>query len=305
MGTKKIKHLLTLKDWTTNEILDTVRLAEKIKKSPVKYKKKLEGKTLLMMFAKPSLRTHLSFDVAMHKLGGHAIFYDLKNSTLGKKESIKDFSKVVSRYVDIVMARLYAHKDIVDLANNSDVPVINGLTDAYHPCQIVGDLLTMKENLKDFKNVNIAFLGDCNNNVTHSLIVAANKLNIGIVVCCPKKKDFLPNKDMVGGMMFTVDSNPKSAVYRASVIYTDSWMSYQVPKSQEKKRMKALKPFQVNVEVMNYSKKNPIFMHCLPARRGNEVTDEVMDSKQSAVYQQAENRMWSEMAILLKVLKKN
>src|SRR3989344_2760014 len=168
---KRLKHFLTLKAWSKEEIFHIIKLAQKIKKNSRHYKKELEGKTLLMLFAKPSLRTHLSFDVAMHQLGGHAIFYDLSHSTVGEKESIKDFSKVVSRYVNIVVARLYKQEEIEELAKYSDVPVINGLTNDYHPCQVLGDLLTIIEKFKSLKNINLVYLGDANNNVTNSLII--------------------------------------------------------------------------------------------------------------------------------------
>ena len=169
----------------------------------------------------------------------------------------------------LVMARLYEHHNIELIAQHSDVPVINGLTDFYHPCQILGDLLTIKEHV-GLGNCNVAFLGDCNNNVAHSMIVAANKLSFGVVMCCPKKIDFLPNSKIVKGLRYTHDKNPKTAVYRSSIIYTDTWMSYHVSKDKEKKRLRTLKPYQVNSKVMSYSKKKPIFMHCLPAKRGHE-----------------------------------
>ncbi len=301
---KRLKHLLTLKAWSKEEILGIISLAEKIKKNPKNYKKELDGKTLLMMFAKPSLRTYLSFDIAMHQLGGHAIFYDISHSTLGKKESIKDFSKVVSRYVNVIVARLYEHKQIEELARYSDVPVINGLTNDYHPCQVLGDLLTIKEKFKSLKNIKIVYFGDANNNVTHSLIILSNKIGLDMYICCPNKKEFLPNKRIIGNIKYNYEKEPKKAVHNASVIYTDSWMSYQIPKSQEKRRLKILKPYQVTKDIIKYSKENSIFMHCLPAHRGEEVTDEIMDSEKSVIYNQAENRLHTEKAILLKLLKK-
>jgi ornithine carbamoyltransferase len=300
---KKIRHLLSLKDLSKGEVLDIISLSQKIKRSPERYKTKLKGKTLLMIFAKPSLRTHLSFKVAMNLLGGFGIFYHLSHSTLGKKESVKDFSKVISRYSDIVMARLYKHSTIEELAKYSDVPVINGLTDWYHPCQILGDLLTIKEQFRKFK-IKIAYLGDANNNVTHSLILAANKLGFDLMISCPNKKEFLPNKEAIGNLNYKYEKDPIKAVKNADVIYTDSWMSYQVPKSQERKRAKALRKYQVNGKLFGLNKKAR-FMHCLPAKRGHEVTDEVMDSSRSVVYDQAENRMWSQMAVLLMLLGKS
>jgi ornithine carbamoyltransferase len=297
-----MRHLLTLNNYTGKEILKLVKLAKKVKRKRHNYENKLKGKTLVMIFAKPSLRTHLSFDIAMHQLGGHAIFYDLSHSTLGKKESVKDFSKVVSRYADIVMARLYGHAQIEELAKYSGVPVINGLTDAYHPCQILGDLLTIREKLGKLKGKKIVYVGDANNNVTHSLIIACRKLGMEIVVSCPSKPKYMPNKKLVGKDGYKIIKDPVKAVKNSDVVYTDTWMSYQVKKFEEKSRIRALKNYQVNEKLMRGAGKKAIFMHCLPAGRGVEVTDKVMDSKASVVYDQAENRTYAEKAILLRLL---
>ncbi len=298
------KDLLSLKDLSGKEILALVGLAEKIKHNKKKYENYFHRKTLLMLFSKPSLRTHLSFDIGMYQLGGHAIFYDLHDSTLGKKEAIKDFARVVSRYVDCIMARLYSHKDLVELAKYSTVPVINGLTNLYHPCQILGDLLTMKEHLSSFKGKKVVYLGDANNNVTHDLIIACDKLGIKITISCPETKEFLPNKEAIGNLKYNFEENPKKAVENADIIYTDTWMSYHIPESKKKARMAKLKSYQINEKIMNISKKAK-FMHCLPAHRGDEVTDDVMDSPRSIIYDQAENRTYAEKAVLIKLLGEN
>ena len=298
-----MRHLLTINEFSDKEILDILDLASKIKKNPGKYKDKLKGKTLLMIFAKPSLRTNLSFNVGIFQLGGEAIFYNLDQSTLGAKESIKDFSKVDSRYVDIVMARLFEHKDIEELAKYSDVPVINGLTNDHHPCQALGDILTIKERFKNFRNVKITYIGDANNNVTNSLIIICNKLGMEITICSPNKKEFLPNKQVIGDLKYNYESDPKKAVQNCNVIYCDTWMSYNIPKSQHSKRAKILKNYQVNEALLNITK-NALFMHCLPAKRGEEVTDAVMDSERSIVYDQAENRLFVQKAVMLKLLGK-
>jgi len=295
--------LLSLKDYSAKEICEIINLAERIKKSPGKYKDKLKRKTLFMVFSKPSLRTYLSFDIAMYKLGGHAIFYDLEQSTLGKKESIKDFGKVVGRYSDLIMARLYAHKDIEQLAEHSDVPVINGLTNDFHPCQILGDLMTIKEHIGRLKRLRIVYVGDGNNNVTHSLIVGCNNLGLKLVVSCPDSLGYRPNKHVTDSTLYTYEKDPMKAVKGADIIYTDTWMSYNVPESAMKTRVRSLKAWQVNEKLFDVSKKAR-FMHCLPATRGEEVTDGVIDSERSIIYDQAENRMWVEMAILLKLLRK-
>jgi len=286
-----MKHLLSLKNYSREEIQDFISLAEKIKRKPKKYSKKLHGKTLLMLFAKPSLRTHLSFDIAMYQLGGHAIFYDLSHSVLGEKESIKDFSKVTSRYVNVIMARLYEHAQLEELAKYSSVPIINGLTNFSHPCQILGDLLTIKEHFGKLDGIKLTFIGDADNNITTSLIYACPKVGIKLNIVCPKEL-----KPKISGK-YSLSHNPKDA--KGDIIYTDTFYSYHVKKSQYSKRKKLLKKFQVNKKLLGKAK----FMHCLPASRGEEVTDEVMDSKQSLVYDQAENRLHIEKAILLKLLK--
>ena len=294
-------NLLSIADLTEKEIHDLINLGIKIKKSPNKYRKKLKNKSLLMLFAKPSLRTHLSFDLAMTQLGGHPIFYNLENSPLGKKESIKDGARVISRYVDIIMARLYEHSEMQELAQFSSVPVINGLDNLEHPAQILGDLMTIKEKLGTIENFKMAYLGDANNNITHSLMLAAWKLGFELNIACPKEKEFMPLKEILDKTKTKI-TTINDAVKNSGIIYTDTYMSYHIPASQEKRRLKILKPFQVNSKIMSLSKK-ALFMHCLPAKRGDEVTDEVMDSKRSIIYDQAENRLHIQKAILLRALK--
>jgi len=295
-------NLLTLKDWSPKDIREVIDNSLRLKKKK-KFLNLMKNKNLLMIFSKPSLRTHLSFDIAMKRLGGQAIFYNLSNSTLGEKESIKDFSKVVSRYADVVMARLYEHKQIEELAKWSSVPIINGLTDYFHPCQAIGDFLTIKEKLKKIEGKKIAFLGDTRNNVAHSLIIGAEKLGAEITISSPDKKAYLPDKKAIGNLKYRFEKNPEKAVKDVDIIYTDTWMSYQISKSKERQRLTDLKKYQINERIFNINKK-ALFMHCLPAKRGVEVTDSIIDSDRSIVYDQAENRMWSEKGILLKCMKK-
>jgi ornithine carbamoyltransferase len=294
-----MRHFLTLKDYSSKELLSLIKLGRKIKMTPSKYENKLKGKVLLMLFAKPSLRTRLSFEIGMLGLGGHAIFYDISTSPLGKKESIKDGSAVSTRYVDIVMARLYEHKDIEEFASHSSVPVINGLTNSYHPCQALGDMLTIWEKFRTF-NVKLAYLGDANNNVTHSLMYACSKLGVKMQIACPKAKEFMPDARVVKETGVKVVSL-KEAVRGADVIYSDSWRSYHIKDSQMKRRLKALKKYQVNSKTFG---RKALFMHCLPATRGEEVTDQVMDSPRSVILDQAENREHIEKAIMLKLMRK-
>ena len=218
-----IKNLISLKDLSKEDIEDILKVASKIKKYPFRYSSKLKNKTLLMLFAKPSLRTHLSFEVAALQLGGHAIFYNMGDSTIGKKESVKDAVIVMSRYVDIIMARLYEHEETKELAHYSKVPVISGLDNFEHPCQVLGDLLTIKEKKKKLEGLTLTYIGDANNNVTNSLIFAADKLGIKLNIVCPKQfEPKLPGK-------YTLSHNPKDV--KGDIVYTDTWFSYHVKES--------------------------------------------------------------------------
>lgn len=284
---QKTRSLISIKDLSREEILTIIKLAEKIKKSPSRYSKKLKGKTLLMIFAKPSLRTHLSFEVAILQLGGHAIFYSLSESVLGGKESIKDGAKVMSRYVDVIMARLFEHSEMEQLSQHATIPIISGLDNAEHPCQVLGDLLTIKEKKKRLGSLTISYIGDADNNVTNSLIYACERLNLKLKIICPQQL-----KPRVTGK-YILSHNPQDV--KADILYTDTWFSYHIPESEYESRKQLLKPFQVNKQLLG----SALFMHCLPAQRGMEVTDDVMDSPQSICYDQAENRLHIEKAILL------
>ncbi len=306
-----MEHLLSLIDYDNEKILKLVENASKIKKNPELYYDKLKQKTMLMIFEKPSLRTRVSFETGMTQLGGHAIYLDASTTPLGKKESIEDTAKASTRYCDIVMARLFKQQAMEKLAKNSDVPVINGLTDVFHPCQILSDLLTITEKKGKLKGLKLAYLGDSNNNVTHSLLLGCSAVGMDISVGCPK--EHMPQEKYVGiakknaeknNSKVEVTDDAKKAVENADVVYTDSWMSYHIPKEQEAERVKVFKPFQVNEELMKHAKKDAVFMNCLPAMRGYEQTAEVIDGKQSIVFDQAENRLHMQKAIVLKLLGK-
>ncbi|MEK6904061.1 MAG: ornithine carbamoyltransferase [Nanoarchaeota archaeon] len=302
MGTK---HFIGIKDLPKKDILELIKKSAKIKRNPRKFHNSLYEKTLLTFFLRPSLRTKLSFDVAMFQMGGQVIDYQAETSPWAAgKESLEDFARVVSRYCDAVMIRMDSHEDLLKFAKNSTIPVINGLTSYEHPCQIIADLLTIQEKKGRLKGIKLAYVGDSNNNVTHSLMFAAQKLGMKMSIGCPKGSEFSPASSvrrLCKGVLIT--NNPEKAVENADVIYTDSWMSYRIPKSQHTRRAKILRPYQVNKKLMKHTKKDAIFMHCLPALRGEEVTADVIDSKQSVVFDQAENRLHTEKAILLKVLK--
>ena len=294
-----MKNLLQISDLSKNEILNLINLSIEIKKHPNKYSKKLKNKTLFMLFEKPSLRTRVSFEVAMNQLGGSALNYDLTNSPLVHgKETIEDTAKVISRYCDAIAARVFEQGTLEKMAKNSKIPVINALSDLEHPCQVLGDLLTIKEKFNTF-NIELAYLGDCNNNVTYSLIKASNILGFNMNIACPNKKEYLPEVKLGKVKLY---HNALEAVKGSRIVYTDSWMSYHIPKNQEKRRVKDLKNFQVNSKVMKNADKNAVFMHCLPALRNQEVTSDVIDGKQSIALDQAENRLHIQKAILLKLI---
>ena len=294
-----MKNLLSINDLNKKEILDLINLGIKIKKNPEKYKNKAFEKVLLTFFQLPSLRTELSFDTAMFQMNGEVIDYHSESSPWAHgKESIEDVSRVVSRYCDLVVIRMNDHNELVKFAKNSKIPVINGLTSYEHPCQILSDLLTIYEKKKKLRGLKLAYFGDANNNVTHSLIYAANILDINMTIACPNNKNFTPKIPLKEVKMF----HNIEAAKNADIIYTDSWFSYRIPKSQYKRRTEVLRPYQVNNKVMSHAKKNALFMHCLPALRGYEVTKEVIDGKQSIVFDQAENRLHMQKAIIIKLL---
>lgn len=306
------KDFLDLNELSTEDILFLLDLSDKVKANPLKYSSSLNGKTLLMIFEKPSLRTRVSFEVGMTQMGGHAIYYDVSTSPMGKKESIADTVKTASRYVDIIMARLFSHQQIIDMAKNASVPVINALTDFSHPCQILADLQTIREIKGKLKGLTLVYLGDSNNNVTHSLMQGCTKVGINVVIGCPANEEFMPNKLVVENCTqfakenkcnLKIVHNSIEAVQDADVIYTDSWMSYHIPEDQKQRRVQTLMPFQVKSELFKYTKNDAIFMHCLPAVREIEQTTDVIDGPHSVVFDQAENRLHTEKALILKLLR--
>jgi len=289
-------NLLSLYDLSKEEIFKIIDTAIKIKQNPQKYSESLKGKTLAMLFQKTSTRTRLSFEVAMYQLGGHAIFLDWMqtNFTLG---AIKDEVKCIARYCDIIMARVYEQQDLELMAKAVKIPIINGLSDDHHPCQILSDLLTIKEKLGDFKNVKIAYIGD-GNNVCNSLIIGCAKLGIKISVATPK--GYEPEDDAIKlgkkSGVFELTREPKKAISGSNIVYTDTWISMGQEKEKER-RIRIFKPYQLNKKLVGDSK--ALIMHCLPAHRGYEITDDIIDSKNSIVFDQAENRMHCQKAILL------
>lgn len=304
-----MRHLLILDDWTVEQVAAALALAHDVKSRPAHYAEAMARRTLLMIFEKPSLRTRLSFETGMTQMGGHAIFYDTSTSPMGAgKETLHDTAKTFSRYVDVVMARLFKHADLEEMARHASVPIINALTDLAHPCQILADLQTIEEKKGALKGLKLAYLGDSNNNVTHSLMVGCAMTGMNVSVGCPAGAEYSPQpsvtekaRALASGTGAAVDvvHNAEEAVDGADVVYTDSWMSYHIPKEQLDARVKVFMPFQVNETVMRAAKSDAIFMNCLPAMRGYEQTAEVIDGPQSVVFDQAENRLHAQKAVIL------
>jgi ornithine carbamoyltransferase len=299
----KNKHILTLDELDSKEIEHLLELAIELKKQQKKGNEKpvLQGKTLAMIFEKPSTRTRVSFEVGMLQLGGHAITLSSDNLQTSRGETISDTAKALSRYVDVIMARVYEHETLEKLAEHATVPIINGLSDSYHPCQILADLMTIKEHKKNLKKVKIAWIGD-GNNVCNSLILGCSKLNIKISVATPD--GFEPSNIAVSTAKLhteiEITNDPSKAVEDADVVMTDTFVSIH---NDEKDRLEKFLPkFQVNSDLMKKAKKDAIFLHCLPAKRDQEVTGDVIDGSQSVVWDEAENRLHVQKALLLSLL---
>jgi ornithine carbamoyltransferase len=262
----------------------------------------LRGKTLAMLFQKPSLRTRLTFEAGMAQLGGHAIYLGPAEIGIGERESVKDVARNLSRWVDLIMIRTFAHETCLELARESAVPVINGLTDLLHPCQLMADLLTLKEHRGDFARLRIAFVGD-GFNLAHSWIEAAELFGLELRVGCPS--GYEPDKTFahrIKRARVLVTNDPKEAVSGADAVYTDTWTSMGQEREAARRR-RDFKAFQVNRELLKHAKSGAMVMHCLPAHRGEEITDEVLDGPNSAVLDEAENRLHVQKAIMLWLLK--
>ena len=305
----KGRHLLSPQDLSPEEIIAVLDKADELKRKLRRGEPHdlLKGKTLGMIFAKPSTRTRVSFETAMTQLGGHAIYMGMGDLQLGRGETIADTARTLSRYVDAVMARLFKHEDIVELARNSSVPVVNGLTDLLHPCQTLADLQTIREKKGRLKGLKLAWVGD-GNNVCNSLLLGCTLVGMNISAACPK--GYEPSAEIVeqarknakrSGAKLEIINDPKKAVAGADVIYTDVFVSMG-QEAEREQRMKDFKGYQVNADLLKHAKKDVIFMHCLPAHRGEEVAVEVIDGPHSVVFDQAENRLHAQKAVLAMVM---
>ena len=302
------KDLISIKDLSSSEIKDIFILTDKLKKNKNKFSKTLKGKTIALIFQKPSNRTRVSFEVGMFQLGGNSLYLSPGEINLGVRESIADVSKTLSRYVDGIVLRTFEHKNCLEMALASSVPVINGLSDFSHPCQALADLYTVKEKYKNLKNITLAYVGD-GNNVCNSLLFICAKLGVNMKVGVPN--GYEPDKTVLSGAKeiaaknnATVElfNNAFDAVKGSDVIYTDVWASMG-QEEEAKARKEIFKDFQVNANLLKLAHQNAIVMHCLPAHRGEEITSDVLDSKNSVVFDQAENRMHVQKAVLIKLLK--
>lgn len=301
-----MKNLLTIKDLSEREILSLINLADAVKHNPENYASALNRKSIILLFQKTSTRTRISFENGMYQLGGNAIYVDWRSTNI-HLGSLKDEIRCMASYTDLIMARVYEQKTLEVIQEASSVPVINGLSDMYHPCQILADLMTVREVFRSFDDLTITWVGD-GNNVCNSLIIGCVKLNIHISVATPKQ--YKPHPDVLDwvrkekkSQYLKIFEDPKEAVANANIIYTDTFVSMG-QEAETDERLKIFKDYQVNRELLNYAKKEPYIMHCLPAHRGIEITDEILESKNSIVFQQAENRLHLQKALMIKLLEK-
>lgn len=303
-----MQDFLSIRDFTPDEIKHLLDLAMRIKLHPADFTETLKGKTLALIFEKPSLRTRVTFDVGIHQLGGFSLYLSPAEINLGKRESVYDVAKNLERMVQGIMIRTFAHDIVEKMAEYACIPIINGLTDYSHPCQAMADYLTMLEIKGKIAGLKVAYAGD-GNNVAHSLMFAGAQLGAHVWVATPR--GYEPKPDAVHwsrerckktGGSCTVTNDPVEAVRDADVVYTDVWASMG-QESEAEARRKIFLPYQVSSALFAHAKDNAIFMHCLPAHRGDEVTDEVIDSRHSVVFQEAENRLHAQKAILVECMK--
>ena len=299
----RVRHFLSIADLSPAEMAALLDDADALKRDPVPRDPPLRGRALAMIFEKPSLRTRLSFDVAMRDLGGHSSYLSPQEVGLGRRESVSDVARVVSRYVDVVVLRTFAHETLDEFAKHSTVPVINGLSDLTHPCQGLADIFTVRERKGTLHGVVAAYVGD-GNNVAHSFMLGAAKTGMTLRVASPAGFEPLPRyRDLAAaaaketGARITYGQDPAAAVRDADVVYTDVWTSMGQEQEYERRR-RAFQGFQVNRELLANAKPDAIVLHDLPAHRGEEITDDVIDGPQSAVFDQAENRLHTQKAVL-------
>lgn len=303
MNTKK--DFLTLWDLSSEEIDNLLKRALELKSGKDADKCPLIGRSIGLLFEKASTRTRISFEVGIYQLGAQSIYMNPKEIQLGRGETIHDTAKVLSRYLDAIVIRTFSHKTLMEFAKYSSIPIINGLSDLHHPCQALADLMTILEKKRSLEGIRLTYVGD-GNNVANSLIQAAARTGINLTIACPKgcepDPDVLKNAKSWAKKEITIMKDPKKAASKADVVYTDVWVSMGQEKEATKKKRK-FRNYQLNRELLSYADENAIILHCLPAHRGEEITDEVMDGPYSAVFDQAENRLHTQKALLEFLLK--
>lgn len=303
-----VRHFLRLSDWMSSELETLLEAAAQLKRRPVPRAQPLRGKVLGLIFQKPSMRTRVSFEVGMAQLGGTALYFGPQDFQLGVREPAKDVARVLSRYVDGIVARTFAHKDVEALAKYATIPVINGLSDLTHPCQVLGDLLTIQERFGHLRGVRVAYVGD-GNNVLHALLEGCALMGVHLAYATPSR--YVPKPAVVAqakrlakraGATITGAHEPQAVVAGADVIYTDVWTSMG-QEAHAQHRREAFRGFTVTPALMRRAGRRAIIMHCLPAHRGEEIADAVIEGRQSVIFDQAENRLHAQKALLLQLLK--
>jgi ornithine carbamoyltransferase len=302
------KDFLSLRDWSTDELREILISAFAVKAHPAKYEESLKGKALALIFEKPSLRTRVTFDVGIHQLGGFSVYLSPAEINLGKRESVRDVAHNLERMVQGIMIRTFSQQIVTEMAQTAQIPIINGLTDFSHPCQAMADYMTILEAKRDLRGPKVAYVGD-GNNVAHSLIFGAVRFGVRLAIATPP--GFEPAPEVISwaqeeapatGCRLELTHDPVAAVAGADVVYTDVWASMG-QEGEAETRKNVFLPYQVNDQLMAHTAPDSIFMHCLPAHRGDEVTDSVIDSHRSIVFQQAENRLHVQKAIMLAVMR--
>lgn len=305
------KHLLKLQDWTKEEIIEVLNLGDQLKyeqKHGIPHKH-LEGQTLAMIFNKSSTRTRISFEVGIKQLGGTGLFLSASDLQIGRGEPVQDTARVLSRYVDGIMIRTFAQKEVEDLAKYGTVPVINGLTDDFHPCQVLADLMTIREKKSKLEGLKVAYLGD-SNNMANSIMIGCLKVGMDVSIASPK--GYMPKEEIVaiakgsakeGASTLLITDNIEEAVKGADVVMTDVWASMgQEAEAQARKEI--FKAYQINDQVMTYAKEDAIVMHCLPAHREEEITGKIFEAHADVIFEEAENRLHAQKAVLVTLMKK-
>lgn len=290
-----VRHFLSIIDLNKKELKDILYLAKRVKATPKKFKDSLSGKILGLLFNKPSTRTRVSFEAGMYQLGGNTIFLTEKEIQIGRGESIKDTARVLSSYLDAIVIRTFLHQHLIDFSKNSSIPIINGLSDLLHPCQILSDIFTIIEKKGQIEGINIAYIGDGSNNIANSWILATQLTGINLKIATPK--DYKPT--ITGPVEITTDIN--KAAKDADILYTDVWVSMGQDAEREK-RLSQFRQYQINKPLLKSARPDCLVMHCLPAHPGEEITEEVLYGPQSIVFEQAENRLHVQKALLMKLM---